>query len=97
MNEQTYYCPYCTEDYAYEETRYGLHYIRCDNCGAQGAKHGSLDDAIEKWLRIAATPELLEACEAFVEAWEKSLQLEKTDVALRMAKAAIRKAKGHDK
>ena len=33
--------------------------------------------------------ELLEACRAFVEAWEKSLQLEKTDVALRKARAAI--------
>lgn len=43
---------------------------------------------------IAAAPELLEACEAFVEAWEKCLQLEKTDVALRMAKDAIAKAKG---
>jgi len=38
--------------------------------------------------------DLLEACEAFVVAWEKSLQLEKTDVALRMAKAAIAKARG---
>ena len=36
-----------------------------------------------------AAPALLAACEAFVRAWEKSLQLEKTDVALRMAKAAI--------
>lgn len=42
----------------------------------------------------AAAPDLLDACEAFVEAWKKSLQLEKTDVALRMAEAAIEKAKG---
>lgn len=41
---------------------------------------------------IAAAPELLAACQAFVEAWDKSLQLEKTDVALRMAKEAIEKA-----
>ena len=41
---------------------------------------------------IAAAPCLLAACKAFVEAWEKSLQLEKTDVALRMAKKAIEKA-----
>jgi len=41
---------------------------------------------------IAAAPDLLEACEAFVVAWEKSLQLEKTDVALDMARAAIAKA-----
>ena len=39
---------------------------------------------------------LLAACEAFVEAWEKCLQLEKTDVALQMAKAAIAKVKGED-
>ena len=43
---------------------------------------------------IAASPDLLAACEAFVEAWEKSHQLEKTDVAVRMAKEAIAKAKG---
>ena len=36
-----------------------------------------------------AAPELLAACKAFVEAWEKSHQLEKTDVALKMAKEAI--------
>jgi len=41
---------------------------------------------------IAAAPDLLEACKAFVIAWEKCLQLEKTDIALRMAKAAIAKA-----
>lgn len=37
---------------------------------------------------------LLEACIAFVTAYEKSLQLEKTDVALMLAKNAIAKAKG---
>lgn len=41
---------------------------------------------------IAAAPDLLEACKAFVEAWKKCLQLEKTDVALRLAEAAIAKA-----
>lgn len=41
---------------------------------------------------IAAAPQLLEACAAFVEAHEKSHQLEKTDVALRLAKAGIEKA-----
>ena len=41
---------------------------------------------------IAAAPELYAACAAFVEAWEKSLQLEKTDVALRLARAALAKA-----
>ena len=37
---------------------------------------------------------LLAACKAFVEVWEKSHQLEKTDVALRMAKEAIARAEG---
>ena len=46
---------------------------------------------------IAAAPDLLAACHAFVEAWEKSLQLEKTDVALRMAKQAIAKAQPNTK
>ena len=41
---------------------------------------------------IAAAPELLEACKAFVVAWKKCLQLEKTDVALRLAEDAIEKA-----
>ena len=38
---------------------------------------------------MTAAPELLEACQVFVEAWDKSLQLEKTDVALMKARAAI--------
>lgn len=45
---------------------------------------------------IAAAPELLEALKAFVKAWDKSHQLEKTDVAFRMARAAIRKAEGEE-
>jgi hypothetical protein len=58
--------------------------------------YGSVDEAVaEANARlIAAAPCLLSACKAFVEAWEKSLQLEKTDVALRMAKDAIAKAEG---
>lgn len=43
---------------------------------------------------IAAAPDLLAACRAFVIAHEQSLQLEKTDVALRLARAAILKAEG---
>ena len=35
----------------------------------------------------------LEALEAFVEAWDKSLQLEKTDVALRKARTTLELAK----
>lgn len=41
----------------------------------------------------SAAPELLAACEAFVEAWEKSHQLEKTDVAYRMAVDALARAR----
>lgn len=43
----------------------------------------------------AERDKLREACEAFVIAWEKSDQLEKTDVALQLAKAAL--AKGNKK
>lgn len=43
-------------------------------------------------LREAA-PALLKACEAFVQAWKHSHQLEKTDVALRLAEAAIAAAR----
>lgn len=42
----------------------------------------------------AVNEQLVEACQAFVTAWEKSHQLEKTDVALRMAKAALEAARG---
>ena len=43
---------------------------------------------------IAAAPQLLKACKAFVAAYEKSLQLEKTDMAVRMARIAIEAAEG---
>ncbi len=56
-----------------------------------GKVTGTTGNAITPHL-ITAAPDLLAACKAFVEAWEKSLQLEKTDVALRMAKEAIEKA-----
>jgi len=45
---------------------------------------------------ITAAPDLLAACKAFVEAWEKSSQLEKTDVALQMAKSAIARAESRE-
>lgn len=63
----------------------------CDNVVVWSQKYG-FDNEADKTL-IAAAPELLAACQAFVEAWEESLQLEKTDVALRMAKQAIEKAR----
>jgi cell division septum initiation protein DivIVA len=40
----------------------------------------------------ARIAELESALQAFVEAWEKSHQLEKTDVALRMARKALEKS-----
>jgi hypothetical protein len=43
---------------------------------------------------IAAAPDLLAACEAFVDAYGRSHQLEKTDKAERMARTAIEKALG---
>ena len=43
---------------------------------------------------IKAAPDLYEACEAFLEAWEKSHQLEKTDVARLLALKAMAKARG---
>ena len=44
-----------------------------------------------EWLTLCwnSHDDLLAACEAFVEAHEKSHQLEKTDIALRLAIAAI--------
>lgn len=45
---------------------------------------------------IAAAPDMFEALEEFVEAWDKSLQLEKTDVALTKARAALELAGGSD-
>lgn len=42
--------------------------------------------------RETAAPKLLAACKAFVAAWEKCMQLEKTETALRLARAAIAKA-----
>jgi hypothetical protein len=56
---------------------------------------GDPDEEAQARLMVAA-PDLLTACEAFVEAWEKCLQLEKTDIALQKAKAAIAKAKGEN-
>lgn len=56
--------------------------------------HGGLlcDEQAANCQLITAAPDLLLACKAFVEAWKKSHQLEKTDIALRMAEAAIEKA-----
>lgn len=55
------------------------------------AAKSAYNEMVEERLHDAA-PDLLAACKAFVEAWDKSHQLEKTDVALKMAKAAIEKA-----
>lgn len=57
-----------------------------------GAIVGQHREASANLKLMTAAPDLLAACRAFVEAYERSLQLEKTDVALRMAKEAIEKA-----
>jgi len=62
----------------------------CDNVIVWSQRFG-FDNEDDKLL-IAAAPELLAACKIFVEACEKLLQSEKTDIALKMAKQAIAKA-----
>jgi len=57
---------------------------------SEGNTIGRMYDDDDARLTSAA-PDLLAACKAFVEAYEKS-QLKKTDVALTLAKAAIAKA-----
>lgn len=67
--------------------------------GRDGTRHhtGNYPPYAEGDARlIAAAPQLLAACQAFVAAWEKSGQLEKTDVALRMARQALAAATGQE-
>jgi len=56
-----------------------------------GGTPGWAADARQRW---ESQPDLLAACEAFLVAWDNSHQLEKTDIAAKMARAAIAKAKG---
>lgn len=62
-----------------------------------GEGRGPSEESEANARLIAASPDLLAACEAFIEAWDKSHQLEKTDVAMRLARAAITRAKGAGK
>ena len=48
----------------------------------------------KKYIRADLHEDLVKACEAFIEAYEKSHQIEKTDVAVRMAKAALNALEG---
>lgn len=57
-----------------------------------GREGEGLGNEHDDGVLMAAVPDLLAACKAFVTAWEQSHQLEKTDIALRLAKAAIEKA-----
>lgn len=57
---------------------------------AKGAAKSAAVQVAEERLQAAA-PDMLEALKAFVEAHEKSGQLEKTDTALRLARLAIEK------
>ena len=53
-----------------------------------------MDATAYQWKAlITAKPELPAACEAFIDAYEKSGQLEKTAVAVRLVRDAIAKAK----
>lgn len=62
-------------------------------CSVQGCDPDvSREELLANARLIAAAPKLYAACKAFVEAHEKSHQLEKTDVALKLAKAALAKA-----
>lgn len=63
---------------------------------AIAAAWGRPDEDWDNANAIAAVPEMIEALEAFITAWEQSRQLEKTDVALRLAKAAIAKVRGEE-
>jgi len=77
----------CQHEYKTEKPR---HWPKiCTHCG-----DNKLD--IEIAMLKAKLAVVVAVCEAFVEAWEKSMQSEKTDVALRMARAAIAYAKGED-
>lgn len=67
-------------------------------CGSGERTFAMLQD-VQRVLGIETCPTMthkeataLEACEAFVEAWERTGQWEKTDVALRKARAAIAEA-----
>ena len=55
---------------------------------------GSGEDSKALALKMAAAPDLLEACEKFLEVWDRTGQIVKTDVAVRMMRVAIDKARG---
>lgn len=63
------------------------------NLISPGIVFGGLDECKGNALLIAAAPDLLAACQKFVDSF-KSLQREKCDIAHRMAIEAIAKAVG---
>lgn len=84
-------------DWTVQAHRFGYEVYGPEGLIAQVCFHNwDSKDAKEIADLIAAAPKMLEALKAFVEAHEKCLQLEKTDVALRMAKSAIAAAEGRE-
>lgn len=61
-------------------------------CQLFNRRDEDFENKVPNAMLIAAAPDLLVACQAFVVAWKKCLQLEKTDVALQLAEIAIEKA-----
>jgi hypothetical protein len=72
----------------------GNKYVTVLMIGYQNNGYAQINASDPDRRLIAAAPDLYEACQAFVVAWEKCLQLEKTDVALKLARAALAKVDG---
>jgi len=65
----------------------------CPDCYHDHEAGQSLDCLTRQLAAMTERAEKAEeACRAFVEAWDRCLQLEKTDVALRLARAVITEA-----
>jgi len=69
-------------------------YVTRWNYSAGPPQVGFVEVDWEEQRLLDAAEDMLEVCKAFVEAWEKSYQLEKTDVAVRMAKEVIARIEG---
>lgn len=77
----------------------GCYEMICNAILAENMTRADLETIRENLRRMAAAPDLLEACRAFLRAWQHagpsgSHQFEKFDTAVRLAEAAIAKAEG---